>query len=53
MNLDNQIRLYEDCINRLEDSRRACHGDSSKLEDELEQAYRQVALLKIRRMMMS
>ena len=52
MNLDRQIKLYEDCISRLEELKRAGTGDVSKVEFELEQAYRQASLLKIRRMMM-
>jgi hypothetical protein len=53
MNLDRQIELYEDCINRLEQCKRAGTGDPSKIENELEKAYQQVTLLKIRRMMLA
>jgi hypothetical protein len=53
MNLDRQIELYEDCINRLEDCWRAGSGDSSKIKNELDKAYQQVTLLKIRRMMLA
>lgn len=51
MNLDRQIKKYEDCINRLEDSKRDRHGDPSRLDDELDKAYQQITLLKIRKMM--
>ncbi len=51
VDLDRQIEFYEDCISRLEERRRAGIGDGSRLEIELEQAYKQSALLKIRRMM--
>jgi hypothetical protein len=53
MKLDRQIEIYEDCINRLEESKRNGFGDLSQLDSDLEHAYRQVALLKIRRMMLS
>lgn len=53
MILDRQIKMYEDCINRMEESRRNGSGDLSRLDSDLEDAYRQVALLKIRRMMLS
>ena len=51
MNLDRQIKLYEACINRLEDSKRAHQGDPTRLENELNEAYEQISLLKIRKMM--
>lgn len=51
MNLDQQISQYEDCISRLEDRIRFGSGDHSKLSIDLENAYQQVALLKIRKMM--
>ena len=53
MILDRQIKIYEDCINRLEESKRNGSGDLAKLEIDLEYAYHQVALLKIRKMMLS
>lgn len=53
MILDRQIKLYEDCINRLEESKRNGSGDLSQLDSDLEHAYRQMTLLKIRRMMLS
>jgi hypothetical protein len=51
MNLDRQIRTYEDCIARLEESKRRGGVDLSKVEKDLENAYRQVSLLRIRKMM--
>ena len=51
MNLDRQIKMYEDSINRLEDSKRTLQGDSFRLDDELDKAYQQITLLKIRKMM--
>jgi hypothetical protein len=53
MNLDQQIKLFEDSINRIEECRRIGTGDLSQLDIDLENAYRQVALLKIRKMMFS
>jgi hypothetical protein len=53
MILDRQIKMYEDCINRMEESRRNGSGDLSKLDGDLEHAYQQVALLKIRKMMLT
>lgn len=49
MNLDRQIKLYEDCIARMEECRRSGSGDLSKLNQDIEEAYKQVALLKIRK----
>ncbi len=53
MNLDHQIKLYEDRISMLEDSIRSCSGDHSEIEMDLDLAYQQVTLLKIRKMMMN
>jgi len=53
MNLDQQIKSFEDSINRLEECRRIEMGDLSQLDKDLENAYRQVTLLKIRKMMFS
>ena len=53
MNLEKQIKSYEDCISRLEECKRTGSGDTSTLPEDLEKAYQQVALLKIRKMMMN
>ena len=51
MNPDKQIKIYEDCIARLEECKRKGSGDLSRLCEDLDKAYEQVALLKIRKMM--
>lgn len=51
MNLDQQINSYEERISLLEDCIRSGSGDPSRINAELDHAYRQVALLKIRKMM--
>ena len=51
MNLDKQIKTYEDSISRLEDCKRNGSGDTSLLCEDLNRAYEQITLLKIRRMM--
>jgi hypothetical protein len=51
MNLDRKIKLYEDCIARLEELRRSGIGDLKEIERDIESAYQQVALLKIRKQM--
>jgi len=50
MNIEQQIRFYEDQINRLEQSNRSS-GDTGRLSEDLNRAYQQLSLLKIRRMM--
>lgn len=52
MNLENQIRTYEDCIARLEELKRAGSGDISRICNDLEKAYEQIAVLRIRQMML-
>ena len=51
MNMDQQIKYYEDCISRLEESKKTISGDSTRICEDLEKAYQQVTLLKIRKMM--
>ncbi|MFC2098304.1 hypothetical protein ACFLTA_06510 [Bacteroidota bacterium] len=51
MNLDKQIKFYEDCITRLEECKRKGTEDLSRLSEEQDKAYEQIALLKIRKMM--
>jgi len=51
MNLDQQIKLLEDCIARLEERIKAGSGDMARLNKDLGSAYDQMALLKIRKMM--
>lgn len=51
MNLDKKIKFYEDCIARLEECKRKGSGDITRLCEELDKAYEQIALLKIRKMM--
>ncbi len=51
LNLDQQIKFYEDRISRLEELKRTSHGVPSRVNEDLDRAYRQVALLKIRKMM--
>jgi len=53
MNLEKQIKTYEDCISRLEECKRTGSGDPSTLSEDLEKAYQQITLLKIRHMMMN
>lgn len=51
MSMDQQIKYYEDCISRLEESKKTISGDCTRICLDLEKAYQQVALLKIRKMM--
>ncbi|MFC2115698.1 hypothetical protein ACFLTU_04445 [Bacteroidota bacterium] len=51
MNLDQQIKYYEDCIARLEECKKAISGDPSRICEDLNNAYQQITLLKIRKMM--
>lgn len=51
MNLDQQIKSIEENITLLEECRRNCEGDPTRFDEDLNEAYRQVALLKIRKMM--
>ncbi len=51
MNLDQQIKSVEENITILEECRRNCAGDPSQFEKDLDHAYQQMALLKIRKMM--
>jgi hypothetical protein len=51
MNLDQQIKSIEENITLLEECRRNCEGDPTRFDEDLDEAYRQVALLKIRKMM--
>ena len=53
MNLEKQIKFYEDHISSLEECKRANSGDISLICNELNNAYQQIALLKIRKMMMT
>ena len=53
MNLEQQIKMYEECISRLEECKRAGSGDLSRLSEDLTNAYQQISLLKIRKMMMN
>ncbi len=52
MNLDQQIKSFEDRITAIEEYMRSGSGDPSQLAKDLDQAYQQVALLKIRKMML-
>ena len=51
MNLDKQIKTYEDCIARLEECKRNGIEDPSRIGEDLDRAYEQITLLKIRKMM--
>ena len=51
MNLEQQIKSFEDCIARLEETKRTGSADPSRLDQDLEKAYEQIALLRIRLMM--
>ncbi len=51
LNLDQQIKLFEDQISRLEELKRTTPGAPFRVNEDLDRAYRQVALLKIRKMM--
>ena len=51
MNLEQQIKTYEDCIARLEECKRNGSDDMSRVNRDLEAAYEQIALLRIRKMM--
>jgi len=51
VNLEHQIKVYEECITRLEKCRQSGSGDCSRLDREIENAYQQIALLKIRQSM--
>jgi hypothetical protein len=51
MNPEQQIKQYEDCITRLEEARNDGSVDQSSASREIENAYRQIALLKIRKSM--
>ena len=53
MNLEQQIKIYEDCISRLEECKRAGSGDQYQLSEDLDNAYKQISLLRIRKMMMN
>ncbi len=49
--MEQQIKYYEDCISRLEDCKKIISGDRTRVCKDLDDAYRQIALLKIRKMM--
>ena len=49
--MDRQIKVKEDYIARLEESRRTGSGNDAKLDHDIENAYQQIALLKIREFM--
>ncbi len=51
MDIDQQIRRCEERILRLEDDRRNAFGDQEKMDASLDEQYRQVTILKIRKMM--
>ena len=51
MSFEQQIKYYEDHISSLEDCRRTGSGDISRLCMDIDNAYQQIALLKIRKMM--
>jgi hypothetical protein len=57
MNLDQQIMLYEDRINQLEQMKRTLilqssdNNDLSRVNVDLDETYEQIAVLKIRKMM--
>lgn len=51
MNLDQQIKTFEECITRLEQCRRNGFGDTERIKLELDKAYEQMAVLRIRKMM--
>ncbi len=57
MSLDQQIMLYEDRINHLEQMKRTLilqssdNNDLSRINVDLDETYEQIAVLKIRKMM--
>ncbi len=57
MNFDQQIMLYEDRINQLEQMKRTLilqssdNNDLSRVNVDLDETYEQIAVLKIRKMM--
>jgi hypothetical protein len=53
MKMEKQIKTYEDCISRLEECKRTGSGDPSTISKDLETAYQQITLLKIRQMMLN
>ena len=57
MSLDQQIRIYEDRINQLEQMKRTLilqssdNGDLNRINVDLDENYQHIAILKIRKMM--
>jgi hypothetical protein len=57
MSLDQQIRIYEDRINQLEQMKRtlilqsSANSDLSRINVDLDENYQHIAILKIRKMM--
>jgi hypothetical protein len=57
MSLDQQIRIYEDRINQLEQMKRTLilqssyNSDLSRINVDLDENYQHIAILKIRKMM--
>ena len=58
MSLDQQIRIYEDRINQLEQMKRTLilqsnenSGDLNRINVDLDENYQHIAILKIRKMM--
>jgi hypothetical protein len=57
MSLDQQIRIYEDRINQLEQMKRTLilqssdNSDLNRIDVDLDENYQHIAILKIRKMM--